>query len=143
MEENKQERERTQQKIGDEWLSSQSRVSETDDNELLKIDLIYKQNPNLTEEIDNEYKGLGSSTKPKLIPNGHQHDTRTNSPKDGGTSPWQILDVQLPWWFPVDTELIIMWDWWHWKTYLLSFPYICRTSNLESVCDLDIIFKVA
>ena len=64
MEENKQERERTQQKIGDEWLSSQSRVSETDDNELLKIDLIYKQNSNLTLEIDNEYKGLGSSTKP-------------------------------------------------------------------------------
>ena len=48
MEENKQEWERTQQKIGDEWLSSQSRVSETDDNELLKIYLIYKQNPNLT-----------------------------------------------------------------------------------------------
>jgi len=48
MEENKQEWERTQQKIGDEWLSSQCRVSETDDNELLKIYLIYKQNPNLT-----------------------------------------------------------------------------------------------
>jgi hypothetical protein len=33
-------------------------------------------------------------------PNGLQHSTRVNSPTDGDTAPWQILDTHLYHWFP-------------------------------------------
>jgi hypothetical protein len=33
-----------------------------------------------------------------------------------------------------------MWNRWHWNAYLLNFPYICRTLNLDSVCDLGVGF---
>ena len=38
---------------------------------------------------------------------------------------------------PVDLDMIKRWDWCHWKSYLLSFPYIYITANLDVVCDLS------
>jgi hypothetical protein len=44
---------------------------------------------------------------------------------------------------PIDSDIILTWDQWHWKAFLLSFLCICRTSNLDSVCDLSDVSKVA
>ena len=41
----------------------------------------------------------------------------------------------------IDLDIILTWDYWHWTAYLLSFSYICRTSNLDSVCDLGFDFS--
>jgi hypothetical protein len=38
---------------------------------------------------------LGACKPPRRNPNGLQHGTRANSPTDGDTAPWQILDAQL------------------------------------------------
>jgi hypothetical protein len=42
---------------------------------------------------------LGACKSPGHNPNGLQHGTRANGPKDGDTAPCQILDAHLYWWF--------------------------------------------
>ena len=58
-------------------------------------------------------------------PNGPKHDTRSNGPKDGVAVPWQILDADLFWWFPL--VLKVFWRETTWIGFLikLSFqPYV-------------------
>jgi hypothetical protein len=40
---------------------------------------------------------------------------------------------------PVNSDMIVMWDRWYWKSYLLSFMFLCirGTSKTEFVCSLD------
>jgi hypothetical protein len=40
-------------------------------------------------------KELGACKSPGRNPNGLQHGTRANGPKDGDTAPYQILDAHL------------------------------------------------
>jgi hypothetical protein len=85
----------------------------------------------------------GSCSNPSSRPHGLRHDTWANGPKDGDTTPWQILDVHL--FRRLSSPLIWFWHetCYHWKLYEISLPIIWRTSQMESVwvrgdrCKLD------
>jgi hypothetical protein len=63
----------------------------------------------------------GSCSNPMSRPHGLRHDTRADGPKDGDTTPWQILDVHIFWRFLSPQ----MW-FWH-ETYFIrrsmKFPF--------------------
>jgi hypothetical protein len=39
---------------------------------------------------------------------------------------------------PVDSGIIWMWDWCHWKLYEIVFPTICGSSKSDSVCGMGV-----
>ena len=41
---------------------------------------------------------------------------------------------------PIDSDGILMWDYFHWFPYEIIFPSICGSSKTESVCDLGVHF---
>jgi hypothetical protein len=51
------------------------------------------------------------------------------------------LDIDIVSAILVDSDFSWIWDWWHWKSYLVLIPFICRTSKSEVGCVLYINLK--
>src|SRR6266542_6260268 len=77
---------------------------------------------------------------PGCVPNGPQLDTRPKGPnwwRSTQTDSYPDIVSTIP----VDSEGVWTWDRWHWKGYLLSFPYICGSLKTEFECILGINFN--
>jgi hypothetical protein len=82
-------------------------------------------------------KGLGSWPNPRMrpwwTPTGH---TAHRAKIVAQHQKWFCKSVLF--WELRTTPILVTWDWYHWKGYLIIFPCICRTSKTEVVCNLDI-----
>jgi hypothetical protein len=55
------------------------------------------------------------------------------SDQNSGAAPKMVLEISTILMIADDSDFSWPWDWYHWKGYLLSFPFICRMSKTEVV----------